>query len=89
MLVRVRARAIYILYIYLQRSLASFISYMVYKSMPLHLAAGEGHEAVTKQLIAARCDVDLRRSMCPHKNIHTFFFCGHRSLASFIGCNSI
>ena len=27
---------------------------------PLHFAAGHGHAAVTKQLIAARCNVDLQ-----------------------------
>jgi ankyrin repeat protein len=29
--------------------------------MPLHLAAQNGHAAVTEKLIAARCNVDLQQ----------------------------
>ncbi len=39
----------------------SFVNYQGAKGYtPLYWAAGSGHEAVTKQLIDARCDVDLQ-----------------------------
>ena len=39
----------------------SFINYQdASGATPLHTAAREGHEAVTKQLIEARCNVDLQ-----------------------------
>ena len=39
----------------------SFINYQgAHGGTPLHLAADKGHAAVTKQLIEARCNVDLQ-----------------------------
>ncbi len=39
----------------------SFINYQDEDgATPLHNAGGQGHSAVTKQLIAARCNVDLQ-----------------------------
>jgi ankyrin repeat protein len=39
----------------------SFINYQdALGDTPLHLAVEQGHTTVTRQLIAARCDVDLQ-----------------------------
>ncbi len=43
----------------------SFINYQVANVFtPLHCAAGQGLVAVTKQLIAARCSVDVQDAGC-------------------------
>jgi len=45
------------------RALCFVQSTLPFLFLPLHIAAEKGHEAVTKQLLAARCNVDLQANL--------------------------
>ena len=47
---------------------------------PLHLAAGNGHEAVTKQLIQARCNVNLQEDENGGMALHVAAFHGRATV---------
>ena len=61
----------------------SFINYQVahaHGCTPLHLAAGLGHAAVTKQLLAARCNVDVQDTNGFTTPLHVAAGSGHEAI---------
>jgi ankyrin repeat protein len=60
----------------------SFINYQdPHGATPLHAAAVKGHAAITKQLIAARCNVDLQEHYAAATPLHVAAQEGHDAVA--------